>query len=468
MRKNKSLLVILAGVALTLTSCGTSDTSHYPSNKDDEIVNGIVGGDDIAYNDFETFYDSIASGTTIQAKALNDILYRIAQKQLTIDEADLTKKAQQVLIDEVSGGNYDTDYKFDELRYAMSLRKNMYNVVCDSSHPAKKDLLITPDLTFDQIFGCDYSNYLDKKVKPDIIRRELVGKYIYDNSYSSIGNTNARDVKIVKIADRSDKPGAAYNTIKAFIDTYILSESATDEQRDLSNLARIWLGTDLTDDDRSFISTNGLVTLEGQINDEVAKIKDDRNLTDKTLESKYTNSYTYSVEKGKRLAIDSLSKTDLITDGYYLKSTGIDGIPTDLKNRIFSTNYNIDPTATKRDVTYTIGGHRYLTPKIVENEDDMMDKIVHYDSSGSSYYIVEIRDVITTGALEKKDSDSDEVKKSKEERAIKVAYELATNATYVKDSTVYWLKNSNISYSDSDFYNYIKDNYPEVFEKDDD
>lgn len=470
MRKNKSLILVLASIGMILTSCGSSTSSNYPSNRDEEIVSGIVGDNDVAYNDFDTFYESISSGTTIQAKALSDILYRIAKKELTLDEASVTEKVQKTLIDEVSTGTYDTDYKFDEIRYVMSLRKNMYKITCGGNDvDAKKDLVITPDMTYDQIFGCDYSSYINAKLIPDIYRRELVAKYIYDNSYSSIGNTNARDVKIVKISERSDKPGSAYNTIKAFINDYIANKDATEEQRSFDNLARIWLGTNLTDEDREFNTKHGLATLNDQITEEVEKIKiSDRNDTDKALESKYTGSYTYSVEKGTELARNSLSKTDLITEGYFLKSSGIDSIPTELKNRIFSTNYNIDPEATKRDVTYTLNGHRYLTPKVVENENDPVDKIVHYDSTGSSYYLVEIRDVITTGALEKKDSDSEEVKKSKQERAMKVAYELGTNATYVKDSTVHWLKNSNISYSDEYFYNYIKTNYPEVFEEDED
>lgn len=468
-------LLLLTGSTLVLTSCGSTTTKHFPNNKDDNIVNGIVGGDDIAYNDFETFYESISGGTTIEAKVLQDLLYKIAEKEVDISDELLTEKIEETLLAEVSGGAYDTDYKFDEMRYVLSLRSNMYNIVCgDKNANAKKGIVITPDMKYSEVFGCDYSDYINRVVKPNTLRKFLVAKYIYDESYSSIGNTYSRKVNIVKITDRSDAKGSAIKVISAFIDDYIANKDATEEQRQLDNLARIWIGDKdkLTADDKAFYQKHGLenLNLNAQIDEEVAKIKlDDEVNTDKSLESKYTNSYTYSVEKGEELARDSLARTDLMTDGYHLKSSGLSDLPTAVKNRVFSTNYTLNPdmSAESKDVTTFINGHRYLTPAKVENRNDLLDLIVHYDASTDSYFIIEILDVITTAALEKLDSDTEEQASAKKERAMEVAYILAETSTYVTDSTVHWLKNSNISYSDQDFYDYILSSYPDVFEEDD-
>ena len=332
---------------------------------------------------------------------------------------------------------------------------------------AKSGFVITPDMKVSDILGCDYTDYIERAIKPGIYRQALVAKYIYNERYSTIGSTYARKVKVVSITDRSDKKGSAVNTIQAFIDTYIASADATDEQRDLSNLARIWIGTNLTTEDEAFIAENGLVTLKDQITDEVAKIDlQNPRLSDKSLESKYTNSYTYSVEKGERLAIDSLSRTDLVQDGYFLRSNGLSSLPDSVKNRVFSTNYNLDANSSSKDVTLTVNNHRYVTPSITLNSDNLFDSIVHYDSSSSTYYIVEVFDVINSSALKVNDSDSDEVKADKKARAEEIAYELADGSSLTTDSTIYWLKNKNITYTNNDFYDYVKETYPDVFEDD--
>lgn len=164
-----------------------------------------------------------------------------------------------------------------------------------------------------------------------------------------------------------------------------------------------------------------MVTLKDQITDEVAKIDlQNPRLSDKSLESKYTNSYTYSVEKGERLAIDSLSRTDLVQDGYFLRSNGLSSLPDSVKNRVFSTNYNLDANSSSKDVTLTVNNHRYVTPSITLNSDNLFDSIVHYDSSSSTYYIVEVFDVINSSALKVNDSDSDEVKADKKQEPKKL------------------------------------------------
>ena len=111
-------------------------------------------------------------------------------------------------------------------------------------------------------------------------------------------------------------------------------------------------------------------------------------------------------------------------------------------------------------------GKRYLTSPLTESNSTDADSVVYYDSSSKTYYIVEINDVITNSALERKSDDSEEVAASKKARALEVAYEMTTTYKYEKNSTVYYLKNAKLSYHDEDVYNYIKTNYPDVFEED--
>ena len=288
---------------------------------------------------------------------------------------------------------------------------------------------------------------------------------------SSIGSTNARKVKLIAISDSTDKPGMAAKLVKYFVKNYIDTETPLDGEGNLEVLGRLWRGIDIKESDGTTLDTLhtlGITTLNDKINEDVTKIDlSDKDKTDLNLESKYTGSYTYSLAKGIELARNSLRKEDYITEGYYLKSNGLSSLPSELKSRIFTSNYNIDSSSTKKDVTVTMkNGKRYLTSPLTESNSTDADSVVYYDSSSKTYYIVEINDVITNSALERKSDDSEEVAASKKARALEVAYEMTTTSNYEKNSTVYYLKNAKLSYHDEDVYNYIKTNYPDVFEED--
>lgn len=469
--KNKfTLLGVLsvASLSLLLASCGSTTKNNYPSNAGDKIVDI----DDNPYNTYEKYYDSLNSGDAIQVKALDHILIGMAKDKMAADsswisDAWLKEEIEDRMISAVNSGTYDTDYVFDESKYVTSLTKNLYNVTCSAPN---KDYVITPESTFSDIFKCDYTDYIEKYIKPEIYKRKLVADYIYNESYSSIGSTNARDVKIVAITDRTDKPGMARKLVNYFVTNYIDTEKPLDGEGDLDVLARLWKGVDIKTTDgttKAQLENNGISTLLDKIDEEIAKIDlGDKDKTDLTLESQYTGSYTYSLAKGKKLAEDSLKKQDFITEGYFLKSNGLSSLPSELKSRIFSSNFNIDPASTKKDVTKTMpNGKRYLTAPM--SEQGSSDDIVYYDSASKTYYLVEIRDVITNSALERKDGDSEEVAADKKKRAMEVAYEMAPTSNYTKNSTVHYLKNADIDWHDEDFYNYIKTNYADVFEEED-
>lgn len=471
--KTKTLGILsLGAISLLLASCGSSVKTNLPADKNSAIVD--IGTSTNPFNNKEEYYDKINTGDTIQAKALDMFLLQTAEQKMAADNTWLTEeqisaKVEKAMVEEVSSGTYDTDYKFSEKKYVASLKKNLYSVTCSAG--TNEDYVITPESGFADIFKCDYSDYIEKSLKPTIIKNRLVADYIYNESYTSIGSTNARDVKIVAIADRSDKPGMARKLINYFIENYIDTENPLDGHGDLDVLARLWKG------EGSILSTDGTTAeklkelgignLYDKIEDEVKKINlSDPDNTDLTLESQYTGSYTYSLEKGIELAKNSLKKQDLITEGYYLKSTGLTALPEDLKNRIFSSNYNTDPASTTRDVTTTMkNGKRYLTSPTSEQGDK--DNMIYYDSASKTYYLVEIRDVINNASLKRVDTDSEEVKASKKARALEVAYEMSTTSSYVKNSTVHFLKEADISWHDEDFYNYILTNYPDVFEDED-
>ena len=149
---NKFVLSILsvASITLLLTSCNSSSSKkNYPTNASDKIVDV----NDNPYNSYEKFYDAVNNGDTVASKVLDKILLGIADEKMNdtttadwIDPDWLKEQEEQYLIDAVSSGTYDKDYKFNEEKYVASLTKNLYNVTCPAEG-ANRDYVITSDST---------------------------------------------------------------------------------------------------------------------------------------------------------------------------------------------------------------------------------------------------------------------------------------------------------------------------------
>ena len=148
-------------------------------------------------------------------------------------------------------------------------------------------------------------------------------------------------------------------------------------------------------------------------------------------------------------------------------------MPDTVKNRVFSTDIptTLFPTEDNDSSSKTysntnfkyLNGRWYVKP-VTSEASNKSSSIVTFDSSSSTYYLVEIKDFVSSYALAKRDSDSQEEKNRKMDLALDVAYEMASADNYKKDAIVHYLRNSNIVFSDPDFYDYIKNNYPKVFE----
>ena len=58
-----------------------------------------------------------------------------------------------------------------------------------------------------------------------------------------------------------------------------------------------------------------------------------------TLNESYEKEIGYIEDNFNRYSEEELRKEDYITEGYYLKSNGLSSLPTELKSRIFTSNY---------------------------------------------------------------------------------------------------------------------------------
>lgn len=388
-----------------------------------------------------------------------------------------------------------------------------------------------------------YATYREKENYEANRINYLTAEYIYTKQYTAIGNSNARKVQIIALEDRSEggaASGYARNLLNAYINKYIkgknneFNDPNFKGDPDFKILQRLWKGltqnaadsiakgryegTDviLHEDEEKFLRDNNILpeklsisgpqpteediqkqnnadaigsnTLVGKVLLEKKKLENNDTKEwyeiEDTLESTYTSSYSNDLETGFRNSVDEIVKKNLITEGLYLKSSGITNIPTGLSDRIFTdtlTNKESELTRMKKegkesdtpfsaDITkYCKDGYRYVT--IADTIPGTNDDIMYYDTSSKTYYLTRILDVVNTNGLKEgasdtvysNDKESGKNVSKREQLAREVAYELSTTGSYKSDSIVYWLSRTKMDFKDENFLKYIEDNYKDVF-----
>lgn len=590
-KKRKFATTLAALSMFVLVGCDTTEIK-YPNNYNDKIYEGEIkdgNGTTIktAQDTLKQYYQSLTNDDAIYEKTTKKLFTLLADNIHGFDDGNkgatysivndtLTKKSiadfyskdayavkdnlkersEESLFSTAKSGTYKDNNMWDEATYAKYLEQNYYYLSkfedgkvtgLNTDQASLKNMLVTPEMTYSDVFSDvnkeKYEDYMQRELYDDFKINYLTAEYIMKETPASIGNTNARKVQVVAIADRSDEPGDAIKLLTAYVNSYILHKNGfTQNDDDFSKLTKYWkgitisalcelstfdcfdsstkkvkltgLGKDekkelkeffarylvtLNDDgtvvinphslvftaeDEKFFADNGLNTedtLLGKVLLDKSKIDDGQNnwhKIDSSLESTYTGSYAYDVKTGYRNAIDDIVIRDLITDGTYLKSSGISALPSAITDRIFSPKVTskkseIEPMkgevtdgtaslSSKKDLTvYAKDLHRYLTVADTITSDDV-SSILYYDASSKTYYITRILDVVDTNAISGSDTIYDTEEKKNQLKA-EVAYEMSTTGSYKTDSGVYWLSRMDFTYSDEDFLEYIKTNYKDVF-----
>jgi hypothetical protein len=558
---------------LTLASCSTTKIK-YPVDYNSTLYSDVdtfaaEKAVTVVENNKEQYYKNVLSTEGVYKEAVNQILLAIASEAHNYDAAsktgtnvnavssdaittssvldsttlptlsakneNLQNRAKLSMESTSRNGTYAKDNLFYENKFLTSLKENftLGAVNADVTLNDLNGLLVTPFMTYDNIYGTDsknndnltrYQDYFKNSLYEDMQINYLTSEYIYNKTYSAIGNSNARNVQVIALTDRSDEQaiGSAKKLLDAYVRDYIKGSGTVTNlvgtDKDFSVLSRLWKGiskdvidgvstTDkdadlekryglvpgtrsstsvvLTDDEKAWLKTNGLIsddvrqnnyTLAGKVTkdqDTLDKGIADLNKADTTLESTYTGSYTYDIATGVRKAIDDIATKSLVTKGVYLKSDGLSSLPTALKERVFSldmttsaddiTYMKAHPDTSKDSITvYEKDGFRYVTKTGTLNGSDT-DNIIYYDSSSKTYYLVRILDVASSSSLSTTNTASMYTADQKAYFARQIAYAMSTTGTYKTDSAIYWLRRTKISYSDDAFLTYMKTNYKDLF-----
>lgn len=559
MLKDKRKFVALAALAIfSLTSCDT-DYVRYPLDYSDTLY-PLPEGESVYGNDRENYYSNVMTGDTVYEHLVEKIIQDIAKiahnntggnsgsdvshiiddtykgsvqdGEIPTGEFDnLLTRGKETLLSNARSSTYTEDNLFYEENFVRSLQENFtLPIDFDESKVNQEGILVTPFMDVEDIFGADYTEYLEKQVYPDIIHQYLTSEFIYTKTFSSIGNTNARNIQAIALTDRSDAPGSARRLLEAYIGDYIRGDGnhpelcGTDPEFEI--LSKLWKGITkeavdsivnpddyeggesdpaylddiasyearyasviLTEEEENWLKEYGIITdtssytLTGDILNDQKILEDgieNPDLVDSSIESEYTGTYTYDYQTGIRLAYDSIATRDLVTDGIYLSSDTSLSLPSALTERLFSTSFTTDKddiAQMKADgqnninsridiTTYQKDGSRYLTTAntVASNA----DSIIYYDADSSTYYLTRVLDVITTDALGRTAGTPNansvyDTAEKQEQIAREVAYKMSTTGTYANDSLIYWLRRTEIDYSDENFLTYMKTNYQDLF-----
>ncbi len=551
-KKKGLFLTLVAASAFVLSSC--NEVTALPKFYEDPIILNDDGTKtDVYQNIMSLIYDALTSSSDNPKKVLDEMMYVIAVDQFGSfaeveelaakdanaaevrtfidahdnvyrdeDDAEADKVAnefarlvhfkdtmdyriKEVFHDAATGGSYSKRSRFDEEKYAVSLVGDLYDIegVFEDATVWYKDVLVTPDVEVEDIVNFvhidRYQDYIERGVLPRLYREKLVEQFIYDNNYSSLGRTYAREVEYIKIVNNDAYPSAAKSLINAFVDKYILDVNAADEV-DFEVLANAWRGIDLSPDavtllETAFTGTSVPVTDAdvlaqlagpsvyypqtqfGSIAKDYLKITDDRFTNDTGIESDFTNSNAYTKQVGLTIKSDSLKLEDYTNDGWYVKSGGLSELPEAIRSRLFNINVaNEVGSIEAEDATHNyesgqyvrnLRGEFYLTPTTSEQGTDVRkDNFVIYDISSSTYYIIKVKEAVSTSKLSRL-SDNSYPTLEREDIAKEVTHVLSAKDSYINNAYESYIKLYSVIYHDTTIYDYFKEQFPDLFDDED-
>ena len=428
----------------------------------------------------------------------------------------------------IKGSTYIDRNIFSEKKFLRGLTAAMENVQDPDAIGFAGELyegIIDPqyeeDLVFDHFLHREYYqsekfHYVEKKIIPTIYRQLLNEQYLLDETYNTLGRSYARKVNIIKIADNKNYPKASdylmkqlVNEINAEPDAATIAESTKVDLDVFKNYASIYIGANLTAEQKDFINTTDLKevfkehgtyftgTEYGDLMEQYNKIyvapllPGSHATFDTSAESTFTDSNKYTKETGLELKTRELELKNYTTSGWFVKNGGLTDLPDAIRSRLFNIGVangvketsearaNADRWQRVDDAwSYSvpedespyiarINGKNYLKTSSAVDGSDRKNDILHYDSSSSTYYVIQIEEASSSSKLSKKSNNNYAGQRGKiamEEIVNEITKVVGTGESYSTLATKHFLEKMNLEYHDDVVYNYFKTTYPELFE----
>ena len=428
----------------------------------------------------------------------------------------------------IKGSTYIDRNIFSEKKFLRGLTAAMENVQDPDAVGFAGELyegIIDPqyeeDLVFDHFLHREYYqsekfHYVEKKIIPTIYRQLLNEQYLLDETYNTLGRSYARKVNIIKIADNKNYPKASDYLMKQLVkeinaepDAATIADSTKVDLDVFKNYASIYIGANLTAEQKDFINTTDLKevfkehgtyftgTEYGDLMEQYNKIyvapllPGSHATFDTSAESTFTDSNKYTKETGLELKTRELELKNYTTSGWFVKNGGLTDLPDAIRSRLFNIGVangvketsearaNADRWQRVDDAwSYSvpedespyiarINGKNYLKTSSAVDGSDRKNDILHYDSSSSTYYVIQIEEASSSSKLSKKSNNNYAGQRGKiamEEIVNEITKVVGTGESYSTLATKHFLEKMNLEYHDDVVYNYFKTTYPELFE----
>ena len=511
--KKLGKILTLSLASLMLFACDDIVAEPKPVVDGNEIVT-VNGSKDYYNNNFEVIFEKLSSSGTANDTIMKELINFMAKEQVAkfyglevsafenvltnvlktlsnnnpetltgnakVLEDIILEEVKDKMLDKVKGGSYSTDYLFYEEKLVNELKLSLYDI---KGEEFTTKLLVTPDSTYEEVFKADYSDYIEKSIYPDVLKELLTSVYLYENEYTSLGRSYARDVRYIKLEAISTHKDSVPVLINSYFDAFINNKTSfPTETFDLDSLARIYKGVFASEDltaeeikERDF-EKDKITTREEVLDEELERVcVDPKNnnftiLTDEAkrddeLVSSYTGSYKYPVQHGKQLKDYELATMNIVVDdGLAVRSGGVSDLPTEMRNRLFSSG--IESNLVTLTMNGTENSIKVLTPKLTLNQDgdDYVNKYAYFDSSSNAYYIVIVDDYFNTTKLRDGKADSENLNEEAKANALEIARLLSTTSSNQKDALLHYLEEYGLEFGDQSFYDYIESTYPELLE----
>lgn len=321
--------------------------------------------------------------------------------------------------------------EFSEKFMIESLEAEGYSITCPSGVSYG---------TVDNL-ACDYTNYINKMIKVDVLSTLLKEKYIYDETLESRKNIiTTKDVRDVE-----------YISISSSLDSDFENLSVRDFMRQVRDKIANKEVVDFKTIEKEFKDE-----LKEIIEKEYAKIgtSDDY---DQSIAAEYTNNFTQSAKEGYDAKIEAINDSEYVFNKVISSNSDSAAI---VSENITSTLLSIDnPTDTSvaRKViavkdTNEVTNY-YLVSVNAGVSVDASDVLLSETSDSSTY---------TYSIVKFKVINSDTTDEAEIYKAVKV---MASESTLASNALAHYIKQKKdvISVYDDEVYTYLSTLYPDVF-----
>jgi len=555
------LSVLCAGTMLA--GCddvvATPDSSFY----NEVIMTGNTSA--ITNNTMKRIYDAVVTeGDTNSAKVLNNILLIYSESifgkfygtdglREAVKNGDISKftdktaypvfdgsekkvmafyymvydKIEESFLSYIKNSSYQERSIFHEKKFYDTQVKAYYKLAAVTDYKVKQvvgDIRITDHYegsteTIDGVYFSDlfttYENYIQDQLIPDIYRTMLVSQYLYKENYLALGNSYARKVDYIKLAEGTKD--YVSNLVRAYTKD-VIAAGKDMKKYGFDFLGNLYKGTvSVLDADQQALAetiyndanwtattyayqdgatavsrvVRNETTLGGYLTDFMKLYNSHDRQTEaevETIRKTFTNSGAYSILTGLHIQEQSLIATDETTNNWY--TTGaIDALPTDYSKRLFKgpvASNGVDKgydEATKSykdtdlsNLTGTVyGAYVKNNYYLVSKNPQSGDAYPYIIKDGTNFYLVMVNEAVNASKLGTTTTENYDGMAAHTSDALyggiyteyiarQVAYNMASSETYKSSSNQHWVEKMAINYHDTTIYNYFKKTFPDLFD----